>query len=121
MGPESAFLVGLAENEFGDGSNITLQSGLEEPDSQQRKHGLDTYCILNETGEMQYGGLEAVRLMENCLVLKFSFDAAQTLSLPGRELILGIAPEVDVDALRSGLRRALTWGDPERVPQVLEL
>ncbi|MGW1616512.1 Imm10 family immunity protein [Streptomyces sp. NPDC002285] len=121
MEPDSTFLVGLAEDEYGDGSNIVFQCGLKDPDNQQRQHGVDTCCILGESGGVQYGGLNSVKLSGRRIEFHFNSDAARELSLPGQEMILGIAPEVDVTALRNGLRTALTWGDPQKIPGVLDL
>ncbi|WP_432198783.1 hypothetical protein [Streptomyces sp. bgisy027] len=48
--PDSCFVVGLAEDQYGESGHFIFQAGLAEPDEQSRRLGLDSYCVLNETG-----------------------------------------------------------------------
>lgn len=117
--PESCFLVGIAEDEYGDGHYLTFQSGLEEPGEQERELGLDSYCIVNETGGVHYGGLESVSLSTGQISFRFSSEAVEALSLPGQEITLSVASGSDLQSLRDGLRRVLSYGNPEKFPTEL--
>ncbi|GHD71622.1 hypothetical protein GCM10010317_080760 [Streptomyces mirabilis] len=118
---DSCFSVGLAEDEYGEGRYLTFQCGLESPGAQERTLGLDSYCIINETGGVYYGGVEKVSLSANMIFFRFTPEAVEKLDLPTGEINLHIAPGSDVENLRGGLRRVLTYGNPEKVPSVLQL
>ncbi|MFE4817503.1 Imm10 family immunity protein [Streptomyces sp. NPDC056704] len=118
---DSCFTVGLAEDEYGEGRYLTFQCGLEGPGDQERTLGLDSYCIINETGGVYYGGVENVSLSANRIFFRFTPEAVEKLDLPAGEINLYIASEPDVESLRGGLRRVLTYGNPEKVPSELQL
>ncbi|MFJ8532062.1 Imm10 family immunity protein [Streptomyces sp. NPDC093591] len=115
--PDSCFIVGLAEDRYGESGHFIFQAGLEAPDEQSRRLGLDSYCILNETGGVHYGGLEKVSLSSQGISFQFNSEAVEELDLPASEIELNIAPEVDLERMRAGLRRVLTYGNPEKVPE----
>ncbi|KUN05544.1 hypothetical protein AQI96_35170 [Streptomyces canus] len=117
---DSALVVGLAEDESGEGRQLVLQCSLREPDDQDQRLGQDTYCVLNETGGIVYGGIEAVTFSPAGISFRFSLAAAEKLALPLPEVIVGIAPEVQVEPFRKELRRVLTYGDPQKVPSLLD-
>lgn len=119
--PDSCFIVGIAGDEYGETGHFIFQSGLDAPDDQSRRLGLDSYCILNETGGVVYGGVESVSLSQDTLRFRFSTEVVTELGLPVQEIELDIAPGVNQEILREGLRRVLTYGDPEKVPTVLAL
>jgi hypothetical protein len=118
---DSCFTVGLAEGEYGEGRYLTFQCGLEDPGEQERILGLDSYCIINEAGVVYYGGVESVSLSANRIFFRFTPEAVGKLDLPTGEINLYIAPEPDVESLRGGLRRVLTYGNPEKGPSELQL
>ncbi|MFF0034600.1 Imm10 family immunity protein [Streptomyces mirabilis] len=118
---DSCFTVGLAEDEYGEGRYLAFQCGLEGPGEQERTLGLDSYCVINETGGVYYGGVENVCLSANRILFRFASEAVEKLDLPTGEINLHIAPESDVESLRGGLRRVLTYGNPEKLPSVLQL
>ncbi|PIB05723.1 MULTISPECIES: Imm10 family immunity protein [Streptomyces] len=119
--PDSCFIVGIAEDEYGEGRYLTLQSGLEEPGEQERRLGLDSYCVVNETGGVHYGGIESVALSADQISFRFTSEAVGALSLPDQEMTLDIAPGSDVQNLRDGLRRVLTYGNPDKFPAELHI
>ncbi|MEU9368331.1 Imm10 family immunity protein [Streptomyces avermitilis] len=119
--PDSCFIVGLAEDEYGEGRYLTFQCGLEAPGVQERRLGLDGYCISNETGGVHYGGIESVVLSAGEISFRFSSEVIRELSLSAQEVILEITSDVDVESLRDGLRRILTYGNLKNLPGVLQL
>ncbi|MCX4905277.1 Imm10 family immunity protein [Streptomyces sp. NBC_00878] len=119
--PDSCFTVGLAEDEYGEGRYLTFQCGLEEPGDQERTLGLDSYCILNETGGVDYGGVKEVSLVADKISFRFRPEAVEALELPSGEIALDVAPGCDIETLRFGLRRVLNYGNPEKFPVVLHL
>ncbi|MGP4083860.1 Imm10 family immunity protein [Streptomyces sp. KR55] len=119
--PDSCFIVGIAEDQYGESGHFIFQAGLTAPDEQSRRLELDSYCILNETGGVHYGGLKKVSLSPSRISFQFNPEAVAELDLPAPEIELDIAPEADLEQLRAGLRRVLTYGNPEKVPEISEL
>ncbi|MFF4606559.1 Imm10 family immunity protein [Streptomyces sp. NPDC001339] len=119
--PDECFTVGMAEQQ-GEGHQLIIQISLYEPDDQDEQLGLDTYCVMAESGATHYGGIEEAVLTGNTLRLSFTEEATSGLGLPSPSLTLHLdVPDDDVAALASGLRRALTYGNPEQHPQHIEL
>ncbi|BBC29385.1 hypothetical protein SGFS_006790 [Streptomyces graminofaciens] len=119
--PDSVFTVGLAEDEAGQGCYLVFQCGLEEPSEQNRRLGLDSYCILNESGGVDYGGVEEVSISQNRLTLRFREEAIEELELPNENIVLAFHSGSDMAGLRIGLGRILSYGDPEKFPRVMNL
>ncbi|MEU8747933.1 Imm10 family immunity protein [Streptomyces parvulus] len=114
------YTVGMAENEDGDGSYLTIQCGVNDPDAQQRRLGWDTYCVMNETGGVIYGGIESASVTGRKVVLRFTDEAAAELTI-ARDCEYELHADVDVEKLRVGLRHVLTYGDAAKIPPVLEV
>jgi hypothetical protein len=112
---QDAFVVGLSQDQSGDGAYLILQSGLTPPDEQDAATGLDSYCLLDETGAVHYGGVTQASLEGNTLTLGLSEEAAAELG--SRTLTLTV-PAGDVDRLAAGLRRIFTYGNPDKQPQL---
>ncbi|GHH92611.1 Imm10 family immunity protein [Streptomyces capillispiralis] len=111
--------VGDGDDAVANGYYFDLQRFLEEqPDEQNMRNGTDSYCVVNESGGVHYGGLEEVSLSPGLLTLRFDDEAIEALGLPSRVIPLGVAAEVDLDALRAGLHRVLTYGNPRRHPRL---
>lgn len=113
-----AFTVGLAQNPNGEGAYLILQCALTPPDDQDAATGMDTYCLMDEQGAVHYGGIQRAELTDTALRLRFDQDAAAELGIqnPERELALTIPP-ADTPRLADGLRRVLTYGNPDRQPE----
>lgn len=116
--PGGPFTVFVAEDDNGDGHHLDLQCMPDEPSPQNVRLGLDSYCIVSESGGVQYGGLKEVALHPDRLVLQFMDDAVEELELPSGVVELGIAPGVDIDEIRSGLRKVLSYGNPGQIPRM---
>jgi hypothetical protein len=116
---QDAFVVGLSENEAGDGAYLMFQSGLRPPDAQDAALGLDSYCILDEDGAVQYGGVTRAVLADATLTLTLTEEAAEELGLAedARTLALDV-PAQDVPRLAEGLNRIFTYGDPDKQPEL---
>ncbi|MDO9456621.1 Imm10 family immunity protein [Nocardioides sp.] len=118
---DDAFVVAFEEIED-KGRALFLMSDLEEPDDQEIKLGMDTYCLVNQDDETHYGGVERVTLDGRSLGLHLLKGAADKLGLP-RVVRLELTVDVDeatVAELRGGLRWVLTFGNPLHHP-ALEL
>lgn len=112
----------MADTEDGDNRYLIVQCLLSEPDAQNRRLGLDTYCLLNEEGAVHYGGVLSAVLRGRTLEFAFDDDAAAELELPGSTVALELrVPEEGIAELARGLARILTYGDPRQHPARLEL
>ncbi|MBS2964157.1 hypothetical protein KGA66_13950 [Actinocrinis puniceicyclus] len=114
-----AFTVGLAADPSGAGAFLILQCALTTPTDQDAATGMDTYCLMDEQGAVHYGGVERAELTAGTLRLRFDADAAQELGVtdPQRRLSLSV-PAADTERLAAGLRRVLTYGAPDRQPEL---
>src|SRR5579884_1708916 len=114
-----AFTVGLAQHPSGEGAYLILQCALTPPDDQDAATGMDTYCLMDEKGAVHYGGIQRAELTDTTLRFRFDQDAAEELGIqnPERELALTIPPG-DTTGLCDGLRRVLTYGNPDRHPEL---
>ncbi len=112
-----AFTVGLAQHPSGEGAYLILQCALTPPDEQDAATGMDTYCLMDEQGAVHYGGIQHAELTDATLRLRFDQDAAEELGIqdPDRDLTLAV-PADDTTRLADGLRRVLTYGNPDRRP-----
>jgi hypothetical protein len=115
-----AFSVGLAEDEAGEGAYLILQCALTPPTDQDAATGTDTYCLMDDQGAVHYGGVQRVEIADAVLRFSFDEDAAEELGIenPERELALAV-PEDVAERLAHGLRRVLTYGDPQRCPDLV--
>ncbi|MFG2512765.1 hypothetical protein [Streptomyces sp. NPDC048584] len=116
--PGGPFTIFIAEDDNGDGRHLDLQCMPDEPSAQNVRLEMDSYCIVSEGEGVHYGGLKEVTLQPDRLVLRFLDDAVEELELPSDVVELGIAPGVDVDEIRSGLRRVLSYGNPGKIPRM---
>lgn len=121
---DSCFTVGLSEAEDGMARSLVFQCSSREPDSQDIRLGLDTYCTITERASVHYGGVEEVTLNGHALRLVFGATATAELGLGGEpaafDLDLDIPPS-QLPALASGFRRVFGYGNPEQRPRVLAL
>ncbi|MFF0059542.1 hypothetical protein ACFYRI_34685 [Streptomyces microflavus] len=117
--PGMVFTIYVAESDASeDVRYFDLQCALSEPTAQDVDLELDSYCIVNDAGGVQYGGLDEVAMGPDGLVLSFRDDAVEELELSSRVVTLGIDSAIDVDEVRAGLRKVLSYGNPRKVPQM---
>jgi hypothetical protein len=102
---DAEYLV-LAENEDGSGERIEIQRSLTITDD-DRRLGMDTYCLVNEGGVTHYGGVEAWSLNGSVLEIKLDQDAAQELGAEGGYRIHLADPQKMADEVKVGLRAIL--------------
>lgn len=111
--------IGDGDDAAANGYYFDLQRFLsEQPDEQNVRNGTDTYCVMNESGGVQYGGLKGVSLLPGLLTLSFDDEAVKELGLPSNVIPLGIASAVDLAELRAGLHRVLTYGNSQKFPRL---
>lgn len=114
--------VGIAEHETGSGMSLIFQCGSPEPDDQDAKLGMDTYCVTTAGQRTTYGGVTEVRLSGGVLRVVIARDSLRPLGLddPEIEAMLEIDPAA-VERLRSGLARVLAYGRPDAHPAIVQL
>ncbi|MHA5048798.1 hypothetical protein [Streptomyces sp. SD15] len=111
--------IGDGDDAAANGYYFDLQRFLDEqPDEQNVRNGTDSYCVVNESGGVHYGGLKGVSLLPGLLTLSFDDEAVKVLSLPSNLIPLGIASKADFNELRAGLHRVLTYGNPQKLPRL---
>jgi hypothetical protein len=114
------FTLGIAENADGMGGHLIVQISLQPPTEQDTATGMDTYCVMDDEGGVQYGGIEQVELADTRLTIRFTEDAADELSVDDSELQLELdLDEEDGARLRDGLRRTLTYGNADQQPTMI--
>ncbi|MBO0804340.1 MAG: hypothetical protein J2P25_14855 [Nocardiopsaceae bacterium] len=119
---QDAFVVGLLEDQTGDGAYLIFQCGLTPPDGQDAVTGLDSYCLLDEDGAVQYGGVLRVSLNGGTLTLELSEEAAEELGVDDADRSITLTvPIADAPRLSAGLRRIFTYGNPDKQPQLVGL
>ncbi|MFB7113067.1 hypothetical protein [Streptomyces sp. NPDC056190] len=111
--------IGDGDDAVANGYYFDLQRFLnEQPDEQNVRNGTDSYCAVNESGGVHYGGLNSVSLLPDLLTLRFNDEAAEVLALPSNIIPLGIASGIDLNKLRVGLQCVLTYGNPQKFPRL---
>jgi hypothetical protein len=77
----------LTEDADGDGLRLELQRGLKYTE-QDRRLGLDTYCLVTHTGATVYGGVRSYTLEGSSLTMRLEPIAYDTLGVPEEFTIL---------------------------------
>ena len=72
----------LAQHEDGSGHRIELQRASVVTD-EDRRLGMDTYCLVGETGATHYGRIESTTFEGAMLEIRLSPEAAQNLGVAG--------------------------------------
>lgn len=107
----NTFIVCLAEDHDGAGRRLELQRALSF-DEQDRQHGMDTYCVCNESGTSHYGGVQTWTLTNGVLTLDLDAAASEVLGTSGYEVELRV-PQPEIDNVLMGLHRVLGSRDHE--------
>ncbi|WP_159054035.1 Imm10 family immunity protein [Streptomyces sp. AS58] len=111
--------IGDGDDAAADGYYFELQRFVnDQPDEQNVRNGTDSYCVVNESGGVHFGGLNEVSLVSGLLTLSFTEEAAGVLDLPSNVIPLGVGSGVDLNELRAGLYCILTYGNPQRFPRL---
>jgi hypothetical protein len=113
----NTFLIVLADQADSPRHYLELQRSLEH-DEQDAALGMDTYCVVTDTGATHYGGIVSCVLTDDSLVLAFSEEAENALGLKGYRIILALSAS-DRALLRSGLIKL--FDQDKYVPQNLSL
>lgn len=92
-----------AENEDGSGNRVELQRALE-PDEEDRRLGIETYCLVTEDGAVHYGGVRAWSLHDNRLEIALTREAADVLGVD-EGLGIRLPRSADLDTLSRGIQR----------------
>lgn len=100
----NTFVVVLAEEPDESGARLEIQKSLSL-DEQDRKLGLDTYCLCTEDGATYYGGITSWVLTQGSLEVQLDAEAAETLGVEGG-FVVDFEPE-SLPALKEGLERVL--------------
>jgi immunity protein 10 of polymorphic toxin system len=120
---DSCFTVGLSEDEDGMARSLVFQCCSREPDGQDIRLGLDTYCTITECAAVHYGGVDEVTLNGHALRLVFGATASAELGLDGESAAFDLdldIPSSQLVTLADGFRRVFGYGNPEQRPRVLE-
>lgn len=97
----------LAEREHGEGRRLELQRPLD-PTEDDRRLGMDIYCLVDEAGATHYGGVTAWSLDGTTLRLGLTSEAADVLGAEGGYLITLAGPAAEArKAVERGLASIL--------------
>jgi hypothetical protein len=117
---QDAVVVGLAEQDSGDGACLIFQCSPTPLGTSDIATGLDTYCLLDQDGVVHYGGVTRAVLEPGRLTLTLTDEAAREFGVDDEinTVTLSIPPR-ETGCLAKGLRRILTYGNPSQVPQLI--
>lgn len=109
--------AGFAETEDGTGFVLLIQRSLYEPEEQEVRLGMDTYCLVSG-GQSIYGGLRRAVRFDQRLDLTLSSEAAELLELPV-DLQVRLDGEAAAAEVLDALPRIVMWGREEERPELL--
>lgn len=115
---DEALEVGFSEHADGSGRSVLINHSTAS-DALDAPFGMDSYCVSNEQGVSDYGGVEEVRRDGRVLTFRFSEKSAEIL---GMDVELRATFEVTDESFRetlSGLRRILSWGRQDARPELV--
>ncbi|MFD5768378.1 Imm10 family immunity protein [Streptomyces sp. NPDC127049] len=111
--------AGVIESEDEESFVLEFQSFVEEPDEQNVRLGMDSYCVVTPDQNTAYGCVRTVELSGD--LLRVTFDPAYLDELglddPVIEAVLNAPPE-DVARMREALVRILAYGRSDALPTV---
>ncbi|MFB7936352.1 Imm10 family immunity protein [Streptomyces sp. NPDC056049] len=111
--------AGVIESEDEESFVLEFQSFVEEPDAQNVRLGMDSYCVVTPDQNTAYGCVRTVELSGD--LLRVTFDPAYLDDLglddPVVEAVLNAPPE-DVARMREALVRILAYGRSDALPTV---
>ncbi len=113
----NTFLIAFADQADAPLHTLELQRSLEV-DEQDIALGMDTYCVVTETGAAYYGGIISCIVSEDEVALDFSAAATAVLGHEGYRIRLAL-PSAEYTALRLGLARL--FADDRQAPTNLSI
>ncbi|HKD28455.1 MAG TPA: Imm10 family immunity protein [Xanthobacteraceae bacterium] len=116
----NVYTVGVRESLDPESWSLMFMECYDAEDEQNISLGMDTYCLVVDPGQATfYGGVAECELSDDQLVLRLTEHAAEALGTP-TDIRLGLALDsAKLEVLRRGLRRVLTSGRANAVPQRL--
>ena len=117
---DNGYVVGVQESLDPESWSLMFMASNDAEDEQQISLGMDTYCLVVDPGQWtMYGGVVECELSDDRLILRLTERAAEKLRTP-TAMRLGLALDsAKLEVLRRGLRRVLTSGRANAVPQRL--
>ncbi|WP_328581618.1 Imm10 family immunity protein [Streptomyces sp. NBC_00370] len=115
---EEVLVVGIAGVDGGGvARSFVVQRSTYEPEEQDIRSGMDSYCVSTELGHTAYGCLCGVRVTDSLLTLEFTDKGAEILEIPTVvDASLG-GSGIDRATLSRKLREVVDWGASERRPE----
>ncbi|NUT98134.1 MAG: hypothetical protein HOY78_39595 [Saccharothrix sp.] len=110
--------AGFSEHEDGSGLVLLLQATAHEPDEQEIRLGMDTYCLVS-AGRTHYGGLRRVERDGDLVRFSFDADAVEVLELPAELAVRLDGPPEAVQRFFAGLPLVLTRGRETGWPELV--
>ncbi|MFF5503214.1 Imm10 family immunity protein [Streptomyces roseolus] len=112
-------LAGLAESDAEEDFALEFQGGVGEPDGQDIRLGMDSYCVVTPAQNTAYGCLRTVEFEGDLLRLTFDPAHLDDLGLddPVFEAVLQ-APAEKVARMKEALQRVLGYGRTDALPVV---
>lgn len=113
--------AGVAEDRD-DGAQLVFMRMLDEPDEQDVRTGMDSYCVVTADQGTAYGAVTEIGMRASVLRVVFAPDKLQALGLsdPQVEVTLDADAEV-VEEFKEALKRILDYGRPEARPSLSHL
>ncbi|MFF8601519.1 Imm10 family immunity protein [Streptomyces sp. NPDC015232] len=112
--------AGVAESGDEESFALEFQGGFGEPDEQNIRLGMDSYCVVTPDQNTAYGCVRTVELEGN--LLRVTFDPASVDDLYLNDSVVEAvlhAPVEDVARMREALTRILTYGRTDALPTFL--
>lgn len=111
--------AGVIESEDEESFALEFQSSVDEPDEQNVRLGMDSYCVVTPDQNTAYGCVRTVELSGD--LLRVTFDPAHLDDLglddPVVEVVLD-APAEGVARMGEALKHILAYGRPDARPIV---
>lgn len=98
--------------------SFSIQRSTYEPDEQEVRSGMDSYCVSTERGVTVYGCLRGVRLTGALLTLEFTAEDAEILDVPTAVAADLSGSGIDEVDLSGRLRQVLDWGAHDKRPEL---
>lgn len=105
-----AFVLVLAEEPDGGGVRLEIQRSLSI-DAQDRRLGMDTYCLVTDDGACCYGGVVVIDLRTDQLRIELAEHAAATLGVE-RGFLIGF-PGAEHERVRAAVTILLDARPPD--------
>jgi hypothetical protein len=119
---EDCLVAGIAEHDDGTGRSLIFQAGVEPPDDQDIRLGMDTYCVVTENHGTAYGCVRELTIDADRMHVVVSTESLNTLGLDDADIRIQLAVQPEtIDALRVHLRRILTYGRSGAQPTPMRL